>query len=160
MKLLRMLGRSIRDAFKSVFRNFSLSLASISCIAITLIIVAVSIVVSFNVENFTQEIERDLTIVVFVDNDATQEEVNNVIVKILELVDNKVSLNHIFLTNISADYFYTLKKLFKMYNIPLELNENISMAINSVENKLSENITLEEINVFYRVLDKIRNNLE
>jgi cell division transport system permease protein len=73
-----MLGRSIRDAFKSVFRNFSLSLASISCIAITLIIVAVSIVVSFNVENFTQEIERDLTIVVFVDNDATQEEVNNV----------------------------------------------------------------------------------
>ena len=54
MKLLRMLGRSIRDAFKSVFRNFSLSLASISCIAITLIIVAVSIVVSFNVENFTQ----------------------------------------------------------------------------------------------------------
>ena len=40
------------------------------------------------------------------------------------------------------------------------LNENISMAINSVENKLSENITLEEINVFYRVLDKIRNNLE
>ena len=78
MKLLRMLGRSIRDAFKSVFRNFSLSLASISCIAITLIIVAVSIVVSFNVENFTQEIERDLTIVVFVDNDATQEDVNNV----------------------------------------------------------------------------------
>ena len=78
MKLLRMLGRSIRDAFKSVFRNFSLSIASISCIAITLIIVAVSIVVSFNVENFTQEIERDLTIVVFVDNDATQEEVNNV----------------------------------------------------------------------------------
>ena len=59
MKLLRMLGRSIRDAFKSVFRNFSLSLASISCIAITLIIVAVSIVVSFNVENFTQEIERE-----------------------------------------------------------------------------------------------------
>lgn len=59
-----------------------------------------------------------------------EEEVNNVIVKILELVDNKVSLNHIFLTNISADYFYTLKKLFKMYNIPLELNENIS--INSV----------------------------
>ena len=40
------------------------------------------------------------------------------------------------------------------------LNENISMAINSVENKLSENINLEEINVFYRVLDKIRNNLE
>lgn len=40
------------------------------------------------------------------------------------------------------------------------LNENISNVISSIENKLSENITLEEINVFYSVLDKIRNNLE
>ena len=39
MKPIRMLARSIRDAFKSVVRNFSLSLASISCITITLIIV-------------------------------------------------------------------------------------------------------------------------
>ena len=78
MKVLRMLGRSIRDAFKSVFRNFSLSLASISCIAITLIIVAVSIVISFNVENFTEEIEKDLTIVVFVDNSATEKDIQNI----------------------------------------------------------------------------------
>lgn len=71
MKPFRMLGRSIRDAFKSVIRNFSLSLASISCITITLIIVAVAIVASFNVQNFTKEIEKDMTIVVFLDNDAT-----------------------------------------------------------------------------------------
>ncbi len=67
MKIFRMLGRSIRDAFKSVFRNFSLSIASISCIAITLIIVALSILASFNVENFTKEIEKDMTIVVFLE---------------------------------------------------------------------------------------------
>ena len=74
MKLFRMLGRSIRDAFKSVIRNFSLSLASISCITITLIIVAVAIVASLNVQNFTKEIEKDMTIVVFLDNAATQED--------------------------------------------------------------------------------------
>ncbi|MBP3799474.1 MAG: permease-like cell division protein FtsX [Bacilli bacterium] len=73
-----MLGRSIRDAFKSVFRNFSLSLASISCITITLIIVSISIVASFNVQNFTKEIEKDLTIVVFVDNSATEEDIKNI----------------------------------------------------------------------------------
>lgn len=78
MKVIRMLTRSIRDAFKSVFRNFSLSLASISCIAITLIIVAISVVASYNVENFTKEIEKDLTIVVFVDNKATEEDVDNI----------------------------------------------------------------------------------
>ena len=60
MKIFRMLGRSIRDAFKSVIRNFSLSLASISCITITLIIVAIAIMASFNVQNFTKEIEKDL----------------------------------------------------------------------------------------------------
>lgn len=78
MKMLRMLGRSIRDAFKSVFRNFSLSLASISCITITLIIVAISIIASYNVSNFTEEIEKDLTIVAFVENSATKEEIENI----------------------------------------------------------------------------------
>lgn len=78
MKPFRMLGRSIRDAFKSVVRNFSLSLASISCITITLIIVAVAVIASFNVQNFTKEIERDMTIVVFLENDSTEEDVETV----------------------------------------------------------------------------------
>ena len=78
MKIFRMLGRSIRDAFKSVIRNFSLSLASISCITITLIIVAIAIMASFNVQNFTKEIEKDLTIVIFLNNDATEEDVTSV----------------------------------------------------------------------------------
>ena len=78
MKFFRMLRRSIRDAFKSVFRNFSLSLASISCITITLIIVAISIIVTFNVQNFTKEMEKDLTIVVFLDEDTTEEKVTDI----------------------------------------------------------------------------------
>ena len=73
MKAVRILSRNIRDSFKSVFRNFSLSLASISCITITLIIVAIAIIASFNVQNFTKEIERVMTIVVFLDNDTTKE---------------------------------------------------------------------------------------
>ena len=70
MRFFRILGRSIRDAFKSVGRNFSLSLASISCIIITLIIVAVSIIIGYNVDNFSSELKKDLTIVVFVSNSA------------------------------------------------------------------------------------------
>lgn len=78
MKIFRMLGRSVRDAFKSVLRNFSLSLASISCITITLVIVAVSVIASFNVQNFTKEIESDLTIVAFLDKDATSDDVADI----------------------------------------------------------------------------------
>lgn len=69
MKALRILGRNIRDSFKSVFRNFSLSLASISCITITLVVVAFSIIMSYNVNHFTDEIESDVTIVTFLDVD-------------------------------------------------------------------------------------------
>ena len=78
MKIFRMLGRSVRDAFKSVLRNFSLSLASISCITITLVVVAVSVIASFNVQNFTKEIESDLTIVAFLDKDATSDDVADI----------------------------------------------------------------------------------
>jgi cell division transport system permease protein len=69
-----MIGRDIRDAVKSVFRNFSLSMASISCITITLLLVGLSIVSSYNVDNFTKLIGKDFTIVVFVDKDITKEE--------------------------------------------------------------------------------------
>ena len=93
MKFFRMLRRSIRDAFKSVFRNFSLSLASISCITITLIIVAISIIVTFNVQSFTREMEKDLTIVVFLDNDTTEEEVNSIRAR-LETMTNVESLTY------------------------------------------------------------------
>ena len=78
MKLFRMLGRSIRDAVKSVIRNFSLSLASISCITITLIIVAIALIASYNVQNFTKEIEKDMTIVVFLESDTTKEDVKDI----------------------------------------------------------------------------------
>lgn len=85
MKALRMLIRSIRDAFKSVVRNFSLSLASISCITITLIIVALAIIASFNVDNFTKEIEKDMTIVVFMDNESTDDDIKEAETRIKKL---------------------------------------------------------------------------
>ena len=56
MKLFRILKKNIKDSFKSIFRNFSLSFASIICTTITLIMVAVAILVSINVNNFTKEI--------------------------------------------------------------------------------------------------------
>ena len=84
MKFFRLLGRSVRDAFKSVGRNFSLSLASISCIIITLTIIAISIVISYNVNNFSEELKKDLTIVAFVANDTLEED----LAKIKEKIEN------------------------------------------------------------------------
>lgn len=78
MKALRILSRNIRDAFYSVFRNFSLSLASISCITITLLVVTISIILTYNVNNFSSLVEKDITIVTFLNVDIDEEGRNNV----------------------------------------------------------------------------------
>ena len=91
MKAFRILGRNISESFKGVFRNFSLSLASISCITITLILVGFSIILSYNVNNFTAQIEKDLTIVAFLDRKTTSEEMGKLEVTIKEL-DNVLSV--------------------------------------------------------------------
>ena len=74
MKVFRIIGRSFRDAFKSVFRNFSLSMASILCATITLLVVAVSLVIAGNVEDVTKNLEKELTIVVYLEKNATEED--------------------------------------------------------------------------------------
>lgn len=85
MRALRILSRNVRDSFKGVFRNFSLSLASISCITITLIVVAISIILSYNVNNFTELVEKDVTIVTFLDVDVTEIDRQNILTEIKKL---------------------------------------------------------------------------
>lgn len=83
MKALRRLSRSIRDAFKSVIRNFSLSIASISCITITLVVVSLSIIVSYNIENSTMELKQTVGVVIFLDADVTEKENEEIKSKIM-----------------------------------------------------------------------------
>lgn len=85
MRFFRILGRNIRDAVRNVIRNFSLSIASISCITITLIIVALSIISSYNVDNFTKLMKQSFTIVVFLDTDITREEIKTLEVEISKM---------------------------------------------------------------------------
>lgn len=85
MKAIRIFGRNIRNAFKSVFRNFSLSFASISCITITLLVVAIAVILSYNVNNFTKLVEQDVTIVTFMDKDTTKEKAEEYVEKVKHL---------------------------------------------------------------------------
>ena len=93
MKPFRMFFRSIRDAFKSVIRNFSLSLASISCISITLIIVAIGVMASLNVNNFTKVIKKDVTVIVFIKRDVDEAGLGVIRAK-LDQVDNISTIDY------------------------------------------------------------------
>ena len=93
MRGIRTIKRYFRDASKSLIRNFSLSLASISCITITLIVVALSVVISYNIESIASKIKKDVTMVVFIDNDATKDELNDIENKI-NAIDNIESITY------------------------------------------------------------------
>lgn len=87
MRIFRIIGRSIANAGKSIIRNFSLSMASITCTIITLVLVAIGFLISYNVNNITKDIEKEMTISVFIDKSATNEELTTLTDK-LKKIDN------------------------------------------------------------------------
>lgn len=93
MKIFRILTTNIKDAFKSVFRNFSLSMASVVCTTITLILVGIALVVSVNINSFTDDLEKDLTIVVFMERDVEKADVTELEDSLNE-IDNIASLTY------------------------------------------------------------------
>ena len=122
MKVFRIFLRDIRDSFKGVFRNFSLSLASISCIVITLIVVSFAIVLSYNVNNFTKTIEKDVTIVSFIENGISEEDINIIKDKI-NLIDNIESVTFDDKENITKEMMDS-SDTFKSRLENMELEEN------------------------------------
>lgn len=95
MKILRILGRNINHAFKSVFRNLSLSLASIVCTTITLILVSIAVILTVNVNNFTKHLEDELTILVVM-NRGTTEEQDMLVKDEISKIENVVSENIVY----------------------------------------------------------------
>ena len=89
MKAIRIFFRNVKNGIKSITRNMSLSLASIICTTITLIIVALAIIFSANINNFVKDLSNTLTIMVFIDKNATPEEITNIKSKILEIKNIK-----------------------------------------------------------------------
>lgn len=147
MRAFRILSRNIRDSFKSVFRNFSLSLASISCITITLIVVAVAIILTYNVNNFASLVEKDVTIVAFLDVDITEEQTDIVEeeIKKLDNIDNYVYRSKSELTEEmmeSSEVFNSIMAEWTDEENPLQATFQVKVvdidAIGEVANKIKE----------------------
>ncbi|WP_027108856.1 permease-like cell division protein FtsX [Lacticigenium naphthae] len=67
-------GRHIREAFKSVKRNGWMSLAAVSAVAVTLLLVGSFIAILFNVNKLASDIENDVSVRVYVDLAADEEQ--------------------------------------------------------------------------------------
>ena len=147
MKFFRIFGRSIRDAFKSVVRNFSLSMASIICITITLIIVGLSLIIFKNINSITHELESELEIVVFVSNDADDFDLRSLESQIKgtrnvarvtflskkEIKEQMMAENDTFKT-IMAEWDDNENPLQNVYLVKVDDVSNISETANSIKN--------------------------
>ena len=144
MKAIRVFLRSFREAFKSVFRNFSLSIASVTCTTITLVLVSIAILVSYNVNNVTKKLENELTIVVYLEREATQEQA-------LSLKEQFEKINNV------EEVTYKSKDEWKF-----EM-ENYSATLNSTLTYLTENplldsyiVKVKNVKNLRKTADKIR----
>ena len=90
-----------------------------------------------------------------------EEEVNGICIKIINLINNGVDINKIYLTNISEEYLYTIKKLFNYYKIPINLNlKNSIYSSKIVNNYLLEGIlNIEDTSITNRKLVSVINSL-
>jgi len=131
MKNIRILIRNIRDGFKNVFRNFSLSIASISCITVTLLLVSVAIIGSLNVENFTKLISDDFTIVAFIDNKADEEKEEKILKDIKKL------------SNIESITYTSKKDVAKEMMDSSETFRSIISSWDEEENPLSDTYSIK-----------------
>ena len=175
INLFRMFKNGIRDAFKSVYRNFSLSLAALTCVVITLIIVGVSIVIFYNVEDATKKLKKDFSIVVFINNKADNFDINSLETQLkgIENIDpNSVSFqskveikssmmenNEIF-KNIMEDWDDEENPLQNVYIVKVIDANKIEETVTSIKNL--DNVTLVKygegmVEQLLAVFDGVRN---
>lgn len=173
MKAFRIFFRNIRDGFKSVARNLSLSVASISCITITLLIVAVGLILSSNVENITKLVKEDFTIVSFVDVSTTSEELE-VLKEQIRKMPNVESIEHQTKKQIATEMKETSSSLASIIDtwsddenplydtllVKVKNTEKISKTAEKIQNleKISEvqygKGMVEDILVMFNVVEK------
>lgn len=111
-----------------------------------------NILESLNTETIKQNY-NNYTPIIHEFNNIT-EEIDFVAYSICELLDNNIDINKIKLVNISSDYNNELKKIFKFYNIPIDINKkNIygTKIVNDFLKHYEENInnTLKYIEETY-----------
>lgn len=137
MKIIRIINKSFKDAFHSVFRNFSLSMASISCTVVTLIIVSIALLVTYNVNSITKDIEGVLNIVAFIDTNATDADIDK--------IKNEISL----ISNVNT-LEYNSKDAIKQ---DLSKNEDLKQILDSIDENPVQSTIVVNVNDVKKISD-------
>lgn len=74
-----------KEAFKSLFRNSWMSIASVGVVAVTLCLLGTFVLVYFNVGVFAFDIKDQVEILVFVEDEITPQDLNHLRIRMIEI---------------------------------------------------------------------------
>lgn len=154
MKAIRIFCRNVSSALKSIFRNFSLSIASIICTTITLVIVSLAMIFSANINSFTKDLESTLTIIAYVDKNSTEDDISAIKSKLLEIKniksdelvykDKEMIKEETMKKTDKNSSLYSIMETWTKENNPLE--SEFIITVKNIEELETTATTIEKIN--------------
>ncbi len=84
----------------------------------------------------------------------SEEEIAFVCEEISKLLDKGVNINNIYLTNYDDTYYFTIKRIFKLYNLPITLKRETSLYDTYMGSYFLENLGTDKVDLIKMLVDK------
>ena len=111
-----------------------------------------------NIITYNEEKETSIKKIYRCNN--SEEEISFVCSKICELIKSGIDINNIKLTNVKSDYTYIIRKTFKLFNIPININSDESIKSTMIVKKFKELYNENISEVMDKISELITNNYE
>ncbi len=153
VRMIRTLGRHLRESLKSLGRNTWMTFASISAVTVTLILVGVFLVIMFNLLNMASNAEKQVEVKVLIDLTAKQDQKHTLeqeIKKISEISSVKYSSKEEELKNLK-DSFGEDGKVFSMFDQENPLNDAYIVKTTDPQDAPKAAKKIEKLDNVYKV---------
>jgi len=133
---LRTIRYYIREAFRSIIVNRLMSVASIFAVSSSIFIVAVFYILGANVEHMVGQLEQNIGIVAFIDDNATPEEIQG--------IQSQINSN----TNVRNVYFHSRED--ELESIRSWFDNEVLLAGFELNNPFSDSFIIELWNLAFQ----------
>ncbi len=106
------------------------------------------------IEKETKKYKHDV-----IEFDHIENEVEYVASSICKLINNGIDINKIKLSNVSEEYNYSITRIFKMYNIPVELDNKTTLASTIIGKFFIDNFDDDINKTIELLIDKYNDNI-
>ncbi len=86
--------------------------------------------------------------------DSLEDEVRFIAERISELIKNNVDINKIFISNLDTNYYTVIKRVFKMYNIPINIKEKNNIYETNIGKYFINNLSNNIDDLFNKIKEK------